>query len=189
MVFDIDGKLRKEKDIKDLRNSDAFVQIIDDKERMRKYDEIKNKLQEYYRLVKENKNLIFEGEFCNKLAVDLIEWITSEGNYYIKEFFSSKYINDNKLKKMLESNEYLRECYNLAIDIQESKLVVGGLKKNSNINLKQAQFILQNVHKMVYKEEPEKDVDSVLRDKAKSIANNVSDEEALEYVLGRKLKS
>jgi hypothetical protein len=163
--FDIDGKLLEQESIDNSREI-VFEPLIDTSSRDLVYNEKFDKLKKFYDLKDKNLDIINSEEFANSLGVELVNWIESSENLYIKDFFTKKYLNTAKIEKLKSISSFFKECYDLAMDIQESRLVVGGLNKNSGYNIKQVQFLLERFHNMNIKEPKEEDIDEIVEKKA-----------------------
>lgn len=163
--FDIDGKLLEQENIECNREI-IFEPLIDTSSRDLVYNEKFDKLKRFYDLKDKNLDIINSEEFANSLGVELVNWIESPENLYIKDFFTKKYLNTAKIEKLKSVSSFFKECYDLAMDIQESRLVVGGLNKNSGYNIKQVQFLLERFHNMSIKEPKEEDIDEIVEKKA-----------------------
>jgi hypothetical protein len=163
--FDIDGKLLEQESIDNSREI-VFEPLIDTSSRDLVYNEKFDKLKKFYDLKDKNLDIINSEEFANSLGVELVNWIESSENLYIKDFFTKKYLNTAKIEKLKSISSFFKECYDLAMDIQESRLVVGGLNKNSGYNIKQVQFLLERFHNMSIKEPKEEDIDEIVEKKA-----------------------
>lgn len=163
--FDIDGKLLEQENIESNREI-VFEPLIDTSSRDLVYNEKFDKLKRFYDLKDKNLDIINSEEFANSLGVELVNWIESPDNLYIKDFFTKKYLNTAKIEKLKSVSSFFKECYDLAMDIQESRLVVGGLNKNSGYNIKQVQFLLERFHNMSIKEPKEEDIDEIVEKKA-----------------------
>lgn len=163
--FDIDGKLLEQESIDNSREI-VFEPLIDTSSRDLVYNEKFDKLKKFYDLKDKNLDIINSEEFANSLGVELVNWIESSENLYIKDFFTKKYLNTAKIEKLKSLSSFFKECYDLAMDIQESRLVVGGLNKNSGYNIKQVQFLLERFHNMNIKEPKEEDIDEIVEKKA-----------------------
>jgi hypothetical protein len=163
--FDIDGKLLEQESIDNSREI-VFEPLIDTSSRDLVYNEKFDKLKKFYDLKDKNLDIINSEEFANSLGVELVNWIESSENLYIKDFFTKKYLNTAKIEKLKSISSFFKECYDLAMDIQESRLVIGGLNKNSGYNIKQVQFLLERFHNMNIKEPKEEDIDEIVEKKA-----------------------
>jgi len=69
-----------------------------------------------YMTIKLNKSV------AEKLSEELIEWLQVDENYLVKKFFIEKKIPFNSFKEYL-TNESVKGNYELALDIQEIKLI------------------------------------------------------------------
>jgi hypothetical protein len=163
--FNLEGKLAEQEQIKNGREL-VFEPLVDIKNRELVYNEKLERLKKFYSLQDENSNIINSEEFASNLGVELVNWIENEENLYIKDFFTKKYLNTAKIEKLKSVSSFFKDCYDLAMDIQESRLVVGGLSKNSGYNIKQVQFLLERFHDMRIKEQKEEDVNEVVEKKA-----------------------
>lgn len=163
--FNLEGKLAEQEQIKNGREL-VFEPLVDIKNRELVYNEKLERLKKFYSLQDENSNIINSEEFASNLGVELVNWVENEENLYIKDFFTKKYLNTAKIEKLKSVSSFFKDCYDLAMDIQESRLVVGGLSKNSGYNIKQVQFLLERFHDMRIKEQKEEDVNEVVEKKA-----------------------
>lgn len=163
--FNLEGKLAEQEQIKNGREL-VFEPLVDIKNRELVYNEKLDRLKKFYSLQDENSNIINSEEFASNLGVELVNWVENEKNLYIKDFFTKKYLNTAKIEKLKSVSSFFKDCYDLAMDIQESRLVVGGLSKNSGYNIKQVQFLLERFHDMRIKEQKEEDVNEVVEKKA-----------------------
>lgn len=155
-------------------------ETVGDAQRDKFYQEYKEKLDLWYRTKNDCKNIFEDIEFIDEIATKLVAWINvPNDNYNINTFFSKLGLKTSKIDDMKVKSEYFKDCYELALFTQEAKLVSDGLKRSSNINAKQAQFILMNVHNMAYKEDnsnaKEKDSAQTITNLTKMFASKLID--------------
>jgi hypothetical protein len=173
MGYDVDEKLAKLNERKRrLFDNIAIIEketVGDDIERNKFYDEYRDKLDLWYRTKDDCNNIFLDIEFIEEIATKLVAWINvANDNYNMNTFFSKLGLKQDKIEDLKLRSSYFKDCYELALFTQEAKLVSDGLKRNSNINAKQAQFILMNVHNMAYKED---NSNSKNKDSAETIKN------------------
>lgn len=65
------------------------------------------------------------------LANDLIKWYEAEENIWLGSFATQHKISRQRISEFAKKNSYFKECYQLALSIQESKLVERGLNKKA----------------------------------------------------------
>lgn len=78
-----------------------------------------------------------------QLADSLLKWYEDENNILKMEFFAKEKIQSKEWKEIAEKNEYFANAVRLASEIEESRLVMGGLTGKFNQSF--ASFILKNV--------------------------------------------
>ena len=105
--------------------------------------ERKNVLDKYYRL--KNDMFSFSINEIESLARNLVEWADEENeNFIIKSFFSQRLIPQSVVNELINSNEFFKNCYEIACDRCESKLIENSMMVGSSIKGNMAQFILGN---------------------------------------------
>lgn len=78
-----------------------------------------------------------------QLADSLLKWYEDENNILKMDFFSQNKIQSGEWKKLSETSDYFEKALRLASEIEETRLVMGGLTGKFNQSF--ASFILKNV--------------------------------------------
>ena len=82
-------------------------------------------------------------EYIKKLGQKLIEWMSVENNFWLGKFASVNKMNRARLFEIARDNEEFGIIYEQAKQMQENKLVTGGLTNKFNNSM--VIFALKNV--------------------------------------------
>ncbi len=85
----------------------------------------------------------FTDAVIDELAVKLITWIKIPNNFWLGNFAAENEFHRGQLSVFAEKNKNFASAYNLAYQIQENKLVMGGLSKKLDVTM--VIFSLKNV--------------------------------------------
>ena len=107
----------------------------------------------------------------NDLSDELIEWMKKDGNIFFQEFFLEKNLYSSWINKIADRNPYVNESLLIAKEIQETKLMKGGLL-DPRFNVGMAKFILVNRHKDNFAEKTETKVTGTLEHTASVFLSN-----------------
>ena len=95
-------------------------------------------------------------EFIQNEANALLEWIKQEDNIFIATFAASRDYSRQRYEEWRKSSQYFSDCYARAKEIQEAKLLHGGILGKYKEQM--TKFCLVNHHD--YKEKSEQNVKS-----------------------------
>jgi len=87
----------------------------------------------------------------DEIADEMIEWIKKKENLWLKNFFNEKKIVYSVVDRFKVKSSYFAEQYELAMQIQEGKIVIGSLNKKLSEGM--SRFTLMNNHGWVNKNE------------------------------------
>lgn len=80
-----------------------------------------------------------------RLADDMYEWfVKKDENIWLYEFCNEKMVARDSISKFCKENEYFKYMHTICMDIQETKLVQFGLRKDVRPTM--TIFILKNSH-------------------------------------------
>lgn len=88
--------------------------------------------------------LVFTQESIEKYADLFSEWLQDPEHIWFKDFAIEKRINPDLLSKWAKENEKFNGIYKLAKEIQESRVINGGLRNKLNAGL--VKFMLVAKH-------------------------------------------
>lgn len=105
----------------------------------------------YNKGVECGRPLRFSDEEIEAMAIEFLDWLDKDENFWIKDFALEKRINPDYMSEWCERSENFRRAYLIGKHKQESKTYKGGLigKFNSNI----VKLALTNHHGWVEKHE------------------------------------
>lgn len=83
-------------------------------------------------------------EYIEQLADELIIWIKSDSNYWIKDFCLEKNIDPRLMNDWSKENEKFSDAYSLAKGYQESRIFKGSMQKTFDSGM--SKFALVNNH-------------------------------------------
>lgn len=87
----------------------------------------------------------------DEIADEMLEWMQKKENLWLKNFFSEKKIVHSMVDKFKIKSPYFQEKYELAMQVQEGKIVVGSLHRKFDQGM--SKFALMNNHGWVNKNE------------------------------------
>jgi hypothetical protein len=77
------------------------------------------------------------------IADQLVEWFKDARNVWLKDFATEQMLGSQRISEFASKNEYFAFCYNIAKDMQESRLVRLGMSKQVSASM--PIFALKNV--------------------------------------------
>lgn len=86
----------------------------------------------------------YSTEDIERFADELLVWIKSESNFWIKDFALERMIDPKYLSEWAKENEKFREAWSLAKAYQESRIFKGAMTENFNTGM--SKFALVNNH-------------------------------------------
>jgi len=97
----------------------------------------------------------FTDQELKDLGEGVVDWISEEGNIWIKYFFALKGIHWNTVEKLKARSPMFMEYIQMAKIIQESKLVSEPYDQRKKKDANHARFILARHHKQEWEEKPQ----------------------------------
>ena len=115
-----------------------------------------------------------------ELGYDLIRWLKTDGNYYFKTFLAvERGMTSSNINELGKKYFRFQQLIDVATEIQESKLVEGGLTSKNNAAV--TNFVLANRHGFKSRQETE------IKDSSKITVqvDNKEDKDIIENILNQ----
>jgi hypothetical protein len=92
--------------------------------------------------------LTYTKEFLDNIADEFLQWMEEDDSrFWLKDFFIDRRMHTQKIGEWVERSEKFRSAYLIAKELQERRMVAGGMKNQYNSNI--TKFALVNNHAWV----------------------------------------